>query len=263
MDGRAFGAAYVSLDRLALHRLRESGQLAGFLTTVKRQIQAASADLKALCDAGCDREEILWLLAGCYSGPAFAPITKLLGRGDRALRSALQSIRNCADLIANLNQQPFGAFAHGMASSFSILQLPHTLNEYASLIQDATVAFGHGSYWYLHLAKARLVDYVTSVTGGVHDRQVSSLIDAMVHPKGGYSESDQAKWRSRYYEDFRGLDPALTWPAERRRQVAQELEAAAAEIPEIKTATDRMLEAYVRLLAPHAFPSQKTAKKRK
>jgi len=121
MDGRSFGEAYVDLDRIALHRLRESGQLATRLAAVERVLNAAvAADLKALCDAGCDREEILWLLRGAYAGPAFSTIESLLGRKGRALTSARQSITNCANLIANINQRPFGGLVSANAEQTSL-----------------------------------------------------------------------------------------------------------------------------------------------
>jgi hypothetical protein len=261
MDGRAFGAAYVNLDRIALHRLRESGQLATVLAAVERVLEpAVAADLKALCDAGCDREEILWLLKGAYAGPAFAPIERLFGRQGRALTSARESITNCADLIANINQHPFGILVSATVWGHDLLQLPARLREYASLIQEGSKAFRHGSHWYLHLTKARLVDHVRAFTGDVRDRQVSSLINAVLQPEAGYSEADQAMWRSRYYQDFSGLDPAVTWPAELRLQAARNLEAMTAEHPELKTVFDEALAAYVELLASRNPLLQKSAK---
>jgi len=227
MAGRIFGKAYVHLERLALDQLRESGQLRTLLAPVEGLLTpAVAADLQALCDAGCDREEILWLLAGVgdHARPAFASIERLFGRQKRALARALQSITQCAELIANINQHPFGGFVHATVFGQEFLQLPARLREYAWLIQEGSQAFGHGSHWYSHLTKARLVDHVKAFTGDFRDHAVSCLIDAVLEPKAAYSETDQAKWRFRYYRDFSGLDPAVTWPRERRLEAARELE---------------------------------------
>jgi hypothetical protein len=263
MDTRIFGEAYVSLDRLALYRLRESGQLAKILAQVERQLQPAAADLAALCDAGCDREEMLWFLSGCWYGPAFPSVEKLLGRHERALTSGLTTLRRSADLIADMNAIPFGLFLLGATGAHDFLRLPSMLREYASLVAGAKATFRRGSHWYLHLAKARMVDHVKACTGAYRDKQVSSLLNEMIQTEErSYSEADHAKWRSRYYQAFSGLDPATTWSPDRRAQAAHDLETAAAEIPQVGLAIERMLAAYTTLLNPRLSPPQKPARKR-
>jgi len=155
MEARAFAEAYVHMDRLLHCDLRQSPEksrlLQEALVAVERQISLharASEHLQSLCDQGCERGELLWILLGCDGLPGLRSSPELFGRNADQLNRNLVAIQEAANIIENINRYPFGVLLRG-TMLFRLSELPNdrlsaaTLPEFPSPVgQDFPGKFG-------------------------------------------------------------------------------------------------------------------------
>lgn len=154
--------------------------------------------LQALVDAGCKRNEVMSLLEFAFwTDESWMQLVEMdLPRFKREIRQ----IRQCADIIDRLNRSdliyhvsieirlPWPAELHKYQT------LPGQLREYADALDSLRRVFGPKSRPRLHAWKAWIVALVMEDTKAPHDREVSSLIGAVLDdPK--YSEKAHQKWR--------------------------------------------------------------------
>lgn len=152
-------------------------------------------NLASLCDEGCEREELLWLLSACCGPTSVLSTQQIFGRGVKLLNRNLQQIRNCADLAAGLNRSLFGALLRATPGGTTFQSVPENLRALADLVEAAKRDFKNAE-WFLSTAKIRLTDHVMYKThdGKPHDSEVSGLISC------GYWESLRRKRASTFEE---------------------------------------------------------------
>jgi hypothetical protein len=153
-------------------------------------------DLKALVDDGCDRTRVVALLS--LSFLTDESWKALVGMELRQLKTAIEKIKSCADLIDDLNHselvtRAFDAHDPSFAEIRQPPTLPDRLNEYAKAIEEQTLNQGPTHKTWLDAWKAQLVAMVLEGTGREHDREVSSIIAAVLRCE--YSEKAHQAWR--------------------------------------------------------------------
>jgi len=204
--------AYVTLDRFVFFQLQITSEFESSCALVKRRLgtNEGLGDFERLCELGAESHELLWLLRGCEGLSGFTPATKLFGWSAVELRKGLSAIEHAASVIEKMQCHPFGFLARH-ASSVHSSSLDKSLRSYLALARAAQNDFGHGSQWFLNIAKARLVIHVFHRTrGDWRDREVSGLIAAMTN--SDYNAAAQSQWRHKH-EDLIGdhsLDPYTT-----------------------------------------------------
>jgi hypothetical protein len=203
MLARSLAHHYVTMDRWVFQQL-EAHELDDVCEKVKKRLkdEGGYTAFAALCQTpGVEEREILWFLAGCEGLPGFgarlrvSPTTQLFGKSAEQLRKNLNRIREAASIIESIQRSPFGPFST-LANPF-ISSTVDTLRSYALLIEAAQSDFGHGTEWFLNIAKARIVIHVKHWTGDPHDKEVSGLI-AAVTGKENYGQENQKSWREKY-----------------------------------------------------------------
>jgi len=159
---------------------------------------AALQHLQALVDAGCKRNEVMSLLElAFWTDESWK---QLVDMGLPRLKREIRQIRNCANIIERLNRSDL---VYHVSIEIQLPQfvavrksptLPEQLREYANALDSLRRVFGPKSRPRLHAWKAWIVAVVTEDTKAPHDREVSSLIGAVLDdPK--YSEKAHQKWR--------------------------------------------------------------------
>lgn len=264
MNARALVEGYVWLDRSLLFRLQNDRELTsafqGVLDAVSTLLEKRGAwdDLENLCQAGCEREEVLWLLGGCDGVPGITSSEGLFGRGADELRKNLRDIRHAADVISNLNRQPFGHLLRGSISLGSLPDLPEHLRLYAAAVGAAQADFV-GSDWYLNIAKARLSDHVTYKTDAgrtrKRDKEISSLIGAITNTS--YGADAHRRWRHQH-NDLLGnrttdpdgrwtIDPSATLAATHRDEATLQLKNFAETDPDFNEYLNRCASTFLKI----------------
>ena len=194
--------AYVELDWLYYCDSKNASAIQSSCEQVKRTLastEGAPEALEALCDAGADEAELLWLLFGCQGIPVFANLRQVFGWPASELDKILRTIRDAATAIERMSRHTFGILgSHALCVKGD--GLSETLNTYAAMAIAARDAFGHRSEWFLNLAKARLVIHVRSRTkGDLHDSEISELVSAIKWADSDgssvYASTAQSRWR--------------------------------------------------------------------
>jgi len=275
---RAFALAhdYVTMDRWVFRQLKGPA-LDEICETVKKRLkdEGGHTALAALCQTPeVEEREILWILAGCeglsgFGGrvrvesrnaktknqnrdrPRVSPTAQLFGRKPEQLSKNLKNIRETASIIESIQRSTFGPMA-----KFLISSTPYTLRSYASLIEAAQSDFGHGTEWFLNISKARLVIHVKHWTGDPHDKEVSSLIAAIIGNED-YGRENQKRWREKYNHlvSDRQLDPYTILTAAERAQRNQEVDELLKE-PAVNDSVKMSIKDFLTILQSR-FPSQK------
>jgi hypothetical protein len=208
------------------------------VNAIRRRIAIGSysRDLRDLCEARAERDELLWLLHGCDGLPGFTRTEEVFGLAAQDLRNPLATIERAANAIERMYSYTFGLLArHTLTSS-----LDEELRSYVALARQARTDFGHGSQWFLNIAKARLVIHVRSRTNGaVHDKEISALISAMTDTS--YAPSAQSRWRHKHSDLIRddSLDPYTVMNQRDRKRKRKKWEELAAVDPAFGLQTGR------------------------
>lgn len=128
---------------------------------------------------------------------------ELIGMDLRKFRTAIRQIRNCADDIDQLNRSELihrVSFEHRdprFARVHESPTLPDQLREYANLIESLRLVYGPKQKVTMNAWKAWIVAIVTDDTRKNHDREVSSLIAAVLDDSR-YSEKAHQAWRLKH-----------------------------------------------------------------
>lgn len=247
MKALALAHAYVILDRLAFYELQQSSALGDYYTRAEQHLkeQEGWKDFEFLCQAGAEREELLWILAGCEGLPGLPTAQKLFGwRADR-LTEGLLAIERAATIIEKTFDHPFGILTHVAGEDSQAL--PARMRSYVNFARAAQRDFGKGAEWFLNIAKARLVIHVTFRTKNPHDKQVSGLITSTTG--ADYNEDAMRRWRHRHQDLVQDsqLDPHTTQTSEERKKSMRLLKETAAQIPAIQATIERAATAFVKL----------------
>ena len=162
--------------------------------------------LKFLCDQGCPRRELLYLLGMCENR-GVANSLKMTGFDSEDLNKLLYTIRLVADDLWTLSGSEFGAFLEMEEGStlFNLLRVPEMLREYASLIEHAVEFVGGKSDFYLHLARARLLSFVKKHTGKPYDVHVARLLSVMLGAE--YGNVNHRMWRDKLEKTLLKYEP--------------------------------------------------------
>jgi hypothetical protein len=122
------------------------------VNAIRRRIAIGSysRDLRDLCEARAERDELLWLLHGCDGLPGFTRTEEVFGLAAQDLRNPLATIERAANAIERMYSYTFGLLArHTLTSS-----LDEELRSYVALARQPRTDFGHGSQWFLNIAKS-------------------------------------------------------------------------------------------------------------
>ena len=254
--------AYAFLDRNTFFYLKmnERSLLENLLKASETRIKEGngSKDLRRLCDEGCEREELLWLVSGCC-GPAIVLRTQqIFRRGVRLLNRNLQEMRSCADLAASLNGSLFAVLLRGTSFGTTLQSVPESLRALADLAEAAKRDFKNAE-WFLSIAKIRLTDHVTYKThdGKPHDTEVSGLIAAVTGKD--YDEDAHRRFRSnprhhnlfsnksRDPEGYCSLDPYTVRTDSQRQETMSALVQGMKDNPEFKQAVENYARTFAQL----------------
>jgi hypothetical protein len=148
------------------------------------------ADVDRLIKAGCDRNELLFVLELAFL--ADDSWKRLLGARDaRQIKNWIAQIRHCADLIERLNRSEL---IHLLAiesrnPKFALIHeppsLPQRLRNYADNLEWARQLYGPKRAAHRNAWKACLTALVVESTGKPHDPEVGALIGAVQENKVG------------------------------------------------------------------------------
>lgn len=162
---------------------------------------AADSQVESLVSAGCDRVGLMALLELVFLTDE--SWKTLAGMDLRAFKAAVKQIKACAGIVERLNCSDliYRMSVERRDSRFIGVRqpptLPDRLREYAKAIESLPRIIGPKLKITLHAWKARLVAIVMDQTGKTHDREVSSLIAAVLdNPK--YSEKAHQDWRRKH-----------------------------------------------------------------
>jgi len=179
-------------------------------TSVRVEKNGQTYTLDAMCERGCPRVELLYLLGMCENRGVTNAL-KMTGFDSHKLPQRLGEIEECAANIKRLNghavEEGWGGtefgkvlemarVKRGMIASF--LQLPDCLHEYASLVKHASKHLGGKSDFYLNLAKAALVNFVRERTNDDHPKDVADLLSVMLGEE--YGEVEHRVWQGKYQD---------------------------------------------------------------
>jgi hypothetical protein len=175
----------------------------------------AASSFKTLCEVGCDKDELLWLILGCLFPPGYKSAEDVLGLSSPKLAATAKRIESCAGNIQTINENSiFGRFLRVSIDS-RLVSLPSDLRTYSSLLREAARSFGHRTHSFLNIYKARMVDHVRHATGKFHDREIAALV-AVITDKPGYAALEHGKWRQQHYARLERIDVLAPLPATER-----------------------------------------------
>jgi hypothetical protein len=252
--------AFVSLDRATFRylKMKHRDLFDNVLKMTKARIRDGNGlpNLRNLCDVGCECEELLWLLAGCCGQAIILNTQQIFSRDAKSLNRNLQEIRNCADLVANLDRSLFGALLRGTPSSATFQFVPENLRTMADLAEAAKRDFKNAE-WFLGIAKVRITDHVTYKTcsGDPHDNEVSGLIAAASGKE--YNSDAHRRFRMKYRDLFsdrnrdpnglNSLDPYTVRADSLRQETIQALTQGMNEHAELRQAVENCVRTFARL----------------
>lgn len=248
MQAHVLAQAYVTLDRLVLHLVQGTPVLRIHYASKIQELRKRGglADLKSLCEAGAEKEELLWILGGCEGLPGLKTSREVFGWPAGELSKALDALEQTASVIEKTRRYPFGMLVQ-LAAPFDA-EVSDSLRSYAKLARAAQQDFSHGSHWFLNIAKARLVQHVLShAKGEPHDKEVSGLIAAIT--ESTYNVGTQTRWRQKNDELVRDrlLDPYTLQTPVQREQTSRQLEERIAQDPEFVRVLGQFIASFERL----------------
>lgn len=186
------------------------------------QDHKALPHLAILVDAGCNRGELLAAMEISFLADESWP--KLVGMDLRAFKTALVLIKHCARMIDRLNRseliyrlsiehrKPWFVGLHESPT------LPERLREYATQLDSLRGVYGPKLKVRQHAWKAWVVAMVTEETRKPHDREVSSLIAAVLDDSK-YTERAHQAWRLKHSDLIEMMKEKL--PKHRRKKALQ------------------------------------------
>jgi hypothetical protein len=187
--------AYVSHERFVLSMLQGEQVLDEAFATVKEVIaedSEACRSLESLCDAGCEKAELVWLLLGSISKPGYRRAWDFVRLDADELNRTVHRLEECASQIRTINKKtPFGGLVAEIYSN--LIGLPDDLSTYAGLLREGARHFGRGTHTFLNIAKARVVTHVRYATEKWHDREVAALIGVVAN-SAHYAADNQRRW---------------------------------------------------------------------
>jgi hypothetical protein len=225
--------AYVKLDRLVFFRLQITSLFESCCAQIKQRLgeNDGLGDFEKLCELGAESHELLWLLRSCEGLPGCKSAAELFGWSAKELNKSLFVMEHAASVIEKMQRHPFGLLARN--ASVDGKELYKSLRSYLALARAAQGDFGRGSYWFLNVAKARLVIHVShKIKGHFRDKEVSGLIAAMTDT--AYNAAAQSQWRHTHEDLIQdpSLDPYTTMGEAERAQVRANWEYIASQAAE-------------------------------
>jgi hypothetical protein len=170
--------------------------------------------LAFLCERGCEREELIWLLATCSWDASHERVDQITELDDRKLKAALKRFAKCAGEVEQLSHRSAVQKLLTKSGVTRPFQIPQDLRDFGALLEFISDLRAH-IYWVL--ARNRLIRYVNSCTGQFWDKPVAELI-ATVSNRDNYDEKAHRQWRFRNYGRAVELQlPAGASPALRNR----------------------------------------------
>lgn len=162
--------------------------------------------LNFLCEEGCPRRELLYLLGMCENRGVTNSL-RMTGFDSEDRKKLVADIRAVADDLWALSGYELGAYLEMEERStlFNLLRVPEMLREYASLIEHAVDFIGGKSDFYLHLARSRLLSFVRMHTGKPHDAKVASLLSVVLGPE--YGKTNHRVWRDKLEKTLMHYQP--------------------------------------------------------
>ena len=162
--------------------------------------------LKFLCEKGCPRRKLLYLLGMCENR-GVTNSAKMTGFDSEDLNRLVDGIRAVADSLWALSGYEFGSYLEIEEHStlFNLLRVPEMLREYASLIEHAVDFIGGKSDFYLHLARARLLNFVKEHTGKPYDVHVARLLSVIIGVH--YGKDNHRVWRDKLEKELLHYEP--------------------------------------------------------
>jgi hypothetical protein len=164
-------------------------------------VHAADTQLRTLVDGGCSRSELIGLLDLAFL--ADESWKSLVGMNLRKLRATIRQIKDCAASIDRLNRSDL---IHRVSLEYRDIRfasvhesptLADRLRDYANLIESLRQDYGPKRRVSMNAWKAWIVAIVTEDTRKNYDREVSSLIAAVLdNPK--YSDKAHQAWRLKH-----------------------------------------------------------------
>ena len=267
--------AYCFLDRRVFlySKMIDPPLLERTLGAVEKQVRKGhgAGDLTQLYqEEGCERDELLWLLLGCWGPALVLNCQQLFGWESDQLKKNLDLIRNCADVTASLRRTTFGVLLQAAATTLQ--SLPENLRDLAKMAEAAKQEFKNAE-WFRSLAKIRITDHVTYKSNDhkPHDKQVSGLIAAVTGKD--YDADAHRRFRNKYREllsdrerDPDGLasvDPYTVRNDSRRQETISGLEQSMKETPEFSQVFQSYVLSFAQLFQKlSSLPNRKVRKKR-
>jgi hypothetical protein len=173
------------------------------LSDIERILEehVAHPHLRTLVDAGCNRNQLVCALELAFL--ADESWKELVGMDLRGFKAAMSQIRDCANVISRLNgseliyrtsiedRDPRFVEVHESPT------LPERLREYADKLDSLRSVYGPKQKMRMHVWKAWIVAIVTEDTKKTYDREVSSLIAAVLNDLK-YSQKAHQAWRLKH-----------------------------------------------------------------
>lgn len=149
-------------------------------------------------DAGCERSELVFLLElAFWTDESWK---QLVGMSLPRFRREINRIRQCADLVDRLDRSELVYHATievqppQFAEILKTSALPQQLRGYADALDSLRTLYGPKLKRRRHAWKASIVAVVMEDTKACHDREVSSLVGAVLSDPE-YFEKTHQKWR--------------------------------------------------------------------
>lgn len=164
---------------------------------------AALPSLQTLVDSGCDRSELISYMEVAFM--ADDSWKTLVDMNLRAFKGSIKKIRDCAGVIDRLNRSELIYHMSIEAKDARFVgihespTLPVRLREYADKLDWLRHVFGPKRNIRLNAWRGWIVAVVMENTEKPHDREVSSLIAAVLNDSQ-YSESAHRAWRSKHID---------------------------------------------------------------
>jgi hypothetical protein len=169
----------------------------------------AEGDLNDLVKAGCAEDSLLYRLAAIADCHDRRLRPKAAGITQYRIRTASGKLHEAADLLDRLER----AFAPLKMESLNNQQLVDSLRRKARELEKLLPALVRRNRLSLENASlCSLIGYVDRMTGRHHDREVSSLIGAVLG-KGSYVATHLAQWRSKYQTEIDLLGNGVVTPS--------------------------------------------------
>jgi hypothetical protein len=165
------------------------------IETANRKIAAyahAADTLKTLCEAGCDREHMLYLLGACQNLGASSS-KQFAGFDSETLKRKLKLIRKAADTLKVILGHEFGILLKDGKHFRKYERLGDQLDQYSVLLEHGSKHLASKTDFYLHLSKAALQDYVQLETNAFHVKEVSELLGIVLEDEN-YTENEHRLW---------------------------------------------------------------------